>query len=393
MVCSAGKLTIKFKNMKTLLLFVFAIVLTIKVNAQQSTFQKSVGGSQFEYGYAMQKTSDGGYVVGATTGSFGVSNYAFYVIKYDANGNALWNKIYFDNSGTGNDPINDIFQTSDGGYIAGGFKNTKAHPPTSVAYIVKTNSAGDTLWTRYWGGQDSTFTDFYLVTQTSDGNILAGGYTTAFGVAGQNAFVIKLNVSTGDTLWTRVWGGSQHEWLYSMQETKDKGIILTGVTGFGAGSEDILLIKTDANGNIKWAKTYGDSANQFGFGHCLQQTTDGGFIITGSGGFLMKTDSVGAIKWQKTFNFSPPFNGHALEQTADGGYIVGGWTGTTIPQACMIKTDSMGNIKWSRFYGGTLGEKCFAVKQADDGGYFMSGQTSSFGTGTDIYLVKHILTE
>ena len=215
--------------------------------------------------------------------------------------------IYFDNSGTGNDPINDIFQTSDGGYIAGGFKNTKAHPPTSVAYIVKTNSAGDTLWTRYWGGQDSTFTDFYLVTQTSDGNILAGGYTTAFGVAGQNAFVIKLNVSTGDTLWTRVWGGSQHEWLYSMQETKDKGIILTGVTGFGAGSEDILLIKTDANGNIKWAKTYGDSANQFGFGHCLQQTTDGGFIITGSGGFLMKTDSVGAIKWQKTFNFSPPF--------------------------------------------------------------------------------------
>ena len=357
--------------MKTLLLIAFIIVLTIKVNAQQSTFQKSVGGSQFEYGYAMQKTSDGGYVVGASTGSFGASGIDFYVIKYDANGNALWNKIY-DNTSAGNEPLNDIFQTTDGGYVFGGFSQQS---PNVYAYMVKTNSTGDTLWTRNWGG--AGLSDCYLVTQTSDGNVLIGGYTTSYGAGMEDAFLIKLNVNTGDTLWTRVWGGAQNEWLYNMQETKDGGIILSGLTNsFGAGNNDILLIKTDANGIIQWAKAYGDTANQFGYGHCLQQTSDGGYIVTGAGGFLLKTDSIGTILWQKTYNssFTNGFIGHAVEQTTDGGYIVGGFTGAATSQSCLIKTDSAGNVTWSMFYGGTNGEKCYAVKQSDDGGYFMSGQ-------------------
>ena len=368
------------------LLFAFAMLMPIsKISFAQGTFQKSVGGSMFEYGYAMQKTADGGYVVGASTSSFGANGVDFYVIKYDANCTALWNKIY-DNAGTGAEPINDIFQTTDRGYIVGGYTQ---HLPNVFAYIVKTDSIGDTLWTRYWGRMDTTYSDCYLVTQTSDGNVLIGGYTTSYGAGMEDAFLLKLDVNTGDTLWTRVWGGPQNEWLYSMQETADGGIILAGLTNsFGAGDNDILLIKTDANGNIEWAKAYGDTASQFGYGHCLQQTSDHGYIITGNGGFLLKTDSIGTVQWQKTYNGSFTFTGHAVQQTTDGGYIVGGSKSNGTSKACLIKTDSVGNVSWSMFYGGTSGELCFAIKQADDGGYFMSGQTSSFGTGNDIYLVK-----
>ncbi len=185
----------------------------------------------------------------------------------------------------------------------------------------------------------------------------------------------------------------QNEWLYHMQQTSDGGIILSGLTNsFGAGDNDILLIKTDANGTIQWAKAYGDTSSQYGFGHCLQQTSDGGYIITGVGGFLLKTDSIGTIQWQKKINFDSSFTGHAVEQTTDGGYIVGGYTGSTTQRACLVKTDDTGKVTWSYYYGGNGGDICWAVRQADDGGYFMSGQTSSFGSETfgdpDAYLVK-----
>jgi hypothetical protein len=110
---------------------------------------------------------------------------------------------------------------------------------------------------------------------------------------------------------------------------------------FGAGGYDIFLIKTDASGNLQWAKTYGG------------------------------TSSDGA---------------YSVQQTSDGGYIVAGWTSGDI---FLIKTDANGNLQWAKTYGGTSGDVAFSVQQTSDDGYIVAGLTLSFGAGwDDIFLIK-----
>jgi hypothetical protein len=373
-----------------LLLIAVAIALTININAQQATFQKCFGGNQFEYGYSMQKTNDGGCIVGGVTASYGISTWQYYVVKFDINGNEQWTKTYGGSCGKAQ-PVNDLCQTADGGYVIVGYSMCTNSSGTANAYIVRTDASGDTLWTRAWGGNTTgEYSDAYEVTQTGDGNILVGGYTSVFGEGEEDAFLLKLDYNTGDTLWTRIWGGPLDEWMYYVKETNDGGIMLCGFTSsYGAGSEDVLLIKSDANGNIQWAKAYGTAGSEEGWGHCAQQTADGGYIIISSTGFLIKTDASGNITWQKQYSGPGTYTCHTVQQTTDLGYIFGGYnTVGSVQTAFLVKTDTVGNVTWSREYGDT--SICYAVKQANDKGYFFTGQIQN-GTGssaTDVYLVK-----
>jgi len=137
-------------------------------------------------------------------------------------------------------------------------------------------------------------------------------------------------------------GGTSSEWAYSVQQTSDGGYIVAGDAG-----GDIFLIKTDANGNISWAKTYGGTS----------------------------------YDWTRS-----------VQQTSDGGYIVAGYTtsfGASARDIFLIKTDANGNIQWAKTYGGTSDDWAFSVQQTSDGGYILAGETRSFGAGYgDIFLIK-----
>jgi len=150
------------------------------------------------------------------------------------------------------------------------------------------------------------------------------------------------------TSFAKTYGGTGYDYAYSVQQTSDGGYIVAGFTSsFGAGSTDIILIKTDANGNIIWAKTYGGTG--YDHAYSFQQTSDGGYIVTG------RTNSFGA-----------------------------GWY-----DAFLIKTDANGNIIWAKAYGGTDWDWAYSVQQTSDGGYIVAGYTESFGAGNyDIFLIK-----
>ena len=201
------------------------------------------------------------------------------------------------------------------------------------------------------------------------------------------------------TSFAKTYGGTNYDGAFSVQHTSDGGYILAGWTdSFGAGDWDIFLIKTDANGNIIWAKTYGGTNDDNAYS--VQQTSDGGYIVAGmtwSFGagdwdiFLIKTDANGNIIWAKTYGGTDDEEAYSVQQTSDGGYIVAGWTtsfGAGGYDIFLIKTDANGNIIWAKTYGGTSYDNARSVQQTSDGGYIVAGYTASFGAGGDIFLIK-----
>jgi len=263
-----------------------------------TSFAKSYGGTDFDRAYSVQQTSDGGYVVAGETYSlysFGASYNDIFLIKTDAKGNVQWAKTY---GGIYWDYVYSVRQTSDGGYIVAG--GTASFGAGGDILLIKTDANGNIQWAKTYGGTDYDWA--YSVQQTSDGGYIVAGHTTSFGAGYYDIFLIKTDAN-GNIIWAKTYGGTDYDWAYSVRQTSDGGYIVAGYTAsFGAGYYDIFLIKTDANGNIIWAKTYGGT--DYDWAYSVQQTSDGGYIVAGytasfgageSDIFLIKTDANGNI--------------------------------------------------------------------------------------------------
>ena len=356
----------------------------------QITFQKDFGGTAYDFGYCVQQTMDGGYIITGNTNGFGAGNADVYLIKTDANGNSLWTKTY--GSG-GNDFGYSVQQTSDGGYIiAGSFSAGFAH-----VYLIRTDANGDTLWTKTFGGTgDDIGTS---VQQTTDGGYIITGWTNSFGAGNSDVYLIKTDTN-GDSLWTKTFGGANYDGGWCVQQTTDGGYVVIGYTqSFGAGAADVYLIRTDANGNLLWSKTFGGTGYDWGFS--VQQTTDGGYIFGGntysfgagnSDVYLIKTNTYGDSLWSKTFGGIDDDRAYSIQQTTDSGYIISGLTynfGAGYVDVYLIKTDADGDSLWTKTFGGINYEEGRSVQQTSDGGYVIAGSTSSFNALiTDIYLIR-----
>jgi len=245
----------------------------------------------------------GGYIIAGITSSFGV-NTDVWLIKTNASGNTLWTRTY---GGTSWDLGEDVKQTTDGGYIIAGW--TRSFGNSDQVYLVKTNASGDTIWTRTYGGTNQDWGN--SVQQTLDGGYIVAGWTNSFGNTWQ-VYLIKTNAS-GDTLWTRTYGGAMEEYGYSVHQTTDRGYIVVGVTSSFGNNYQVYLIKTNASGDTLWTRTYGGAA--YDEGRTVQQTSDGGYIIAGSTAsfgpgsydvYLIKTDVNGNVGTERGQGFEGP---------------------------------------------------------------------------------------
>jgi hypothetical protein len=364
----------------------------------QTTFQKVYGGTAMDNGNSVRKTSDNGYIIVGTTTSFGSGGQDVLVIKINQYGDTTWTKTY---GGTDNEYGFCVQQTTDGGYIVSGYTTSFADVAGDM-YLIKLNVAGDTTWTRTYGGNGYEWGAF--VQQTTDGGYIVAGQTPAYGAGGFDAYFIKLNAA-GDISWTKTYGGSGLEIGSAVQQTSDGGYILSGqIDTYGAGFGDFYLVKTDASGNVVWTKAYGNDTEEAGV--TVKQTTDGGFIIGGTSEStvslgkdmcLIKTNSTGDTLWAKTYG--GPFTDECFEviQTTDGGYMMCGHSFSFSTagdyDVYIVKTDSQGIEQWSKTYGasvdGTNNESGFSIQQTNDGGYVIIGETFSFGLGLkNVYLIK-----
>jgi predicted secreted protein len=256
-------------------------------------WNKTYGGTGTDIAYRIVQSGDGGYVLTGSTSSFGAGSQDAWLIKTDASGNTQWNKTY---GGTGNDYVVDVIQTSDGGYAISGMTGSSGAGGQD-AWIVKTDAAGTMLWNKTYGGTGTDFGESLV--QNGDGGYECAGYTTSFGAGGMDCWFVKTD-SAGNILWNKTYGTTVNELALHLLHTADEGYAMVGLTL--ANGQDMLLIKTDASGNMQWNMTYGGTGAENGY--ALLQSDDGGYVLTGStnsfgaGGndiWLVKVDESGVI--------------------------------------------------------------------------------------------------
>jgi hypothetical protein len=264
-----------------------------------------------------------------------------------------------------------IQTTKDGGYIiVGSYVPFHFDQGPSGIYVMKTNASGNILWTKIFGNGYQANS----IRSTFDGNFIIVG-NTRLSAGGIDIFLMKID-ENGNQIWIQTLGGPYDDVGSSVQQTNDGGYIITGST-----QESICLIKTDANGDITWNKIYRDSTYNCA-GISVQQTIDGGYFLTadGAGAYIIKTDAHGDTIWTKELG---EFCGAAFsgQQTSDGGYII---TGKNNREGLsggpfLAKVDSTGNILWIKDEKreGNRNGCGYCVKETNDGGYIITGTIES----------------
>lgn len=340
---------------------------------------KTYGGPERDEASSVQQTSDGGYIVTGRTESFGSGKADVWLLKTDPDGDTLWTKTY---GGPDWDQARSVQQTSDGGYIVAGYTQSFGAGEADV-WLLKTDADGDTLWTRTYG--DTGYDAGSSVCETPDEGYIIAGYTASGGI--QYVYIIKTDAD-GDTLWTRIYsGGAGPTRGSSIKQTSDGSYIIAGQTYVSSemvSSQEVYLIKTDANGDSLWTRTYGGN-HGVDLGASVCETSDGSYIVAGSSYYptrrydilLLKTDANGDSLWARTYGGNLSDGGNSVCETSDGGYMIAGDMQTDVLNhynIYLMKTDADGDTLWTRDYGyPETWNQSSSVCKTSDGGYIVAG--------------------
>jgi uncharacterized repeat protein (TIGR02543 family) len=383
---------------------------------------KTHGGSNEDRFRSVVRTSDGGFAAAGYSNSPDGDRPAdkgstdFIIAKFNANGDKLWMKNY---GGSFYDNFESVTQTSDGGFAAAGFSDSRdgdlpGNKGATDFVIAKFDANGNKLWIKNSGGSNDD--RFFSVTQTSDGGFAAAGYSksTDGDLPGNNGyydFVIAKFDSNGDKLWMKNYGGTNQnpDTFNSIIQTSDGGYAVAG-NSYSAdgdlpgnkGSYDFIIAKFDADGNKMWIKNYGGSSSDSFVS--IIQTSDNSFVASGfstsSDGDLSadnkglydaviaKFDVNGNKLWIQIYGGTDLEEFYSVIQVADGGYAATGFSTSSdgdLPgnkgesDFLIAKFDTNGDKVWIQTYGGSDYDFFHSIVQAPDGGYVAAGYSTSSG--------------
>jgi hypothetical protein len=349
------------------------------------------GGSLF----SIRPTSDGGYVGAGELFTGGLFQ-DLAVVRLDPEGNVLWQKAF---GGPYEDLATSVEETSDGGFIVAG-RTQRDGVSDSHLWLLKFDGEGNVLWQRAY--HPSTWSSAGSVRQTPDGGFIAAGYTE--GVVGRtDLWMMKLDAS-GDIVWQKRYDGLDSLLATSVDLTMDGGYIVAGVAllpcltsscDFFQVNYDFLLVKLDGGGNVVWQKKYGDETREELYE--ARQTADSGFIAVGNkpigngwGVQVVKLDGNGDILWQKAYAGPEGNVAYSVDETPDGGFIIAGDINGTGGDAWLLRIDANGGILWQKSYGGSLRDIAWSVRATPDEGCVLAGSTNLTSRESSTILVLKV---
>lgn len=405
---------------KTITILILALSVRVFAQAPTIEWQKCLGGSGFDEAYSIQQTSDRGYIIAGVTnsndgdvsGNHGGGDY--WLVKLDTIGNIQWQKCL---GGANSEGAFSVQQTYGNGYIVAGYSwsidgDVNGNHSTNYDYwVVKLDSVGNIQWQKCLGGQSSEWAA--SIRQTLDNGYIVAGFASSIdgdvtNISGSDDYwVVKLD-SNGNIQWQKCLGGLSNDRAYSIQQTQDRGYVVTGFSPSNDGivignhgGQDFWVVKLDTVGNLEWQKCLGGTLVDEAYS--IQQTTDNGYIVAGktssndgdvSGNhsplafdsWVVKLDSLGNLEWQKCLGGTDFEVTNSILQTSFGGYIAAGTTtsndGDVIgnhggKDVWVEYLDAQGNLEWQKCLGGTNNEEAFSIQQTLDGGYILAGNTGS----------------
>ncbi len=274
-----------------------------------------------------------------------------------------------------------VRQTSDSGYIITGGTFSYGNGSNDV-YLIKTDKYGNLLWSKNYGGP---FWDIGIyVIQTSDGGYVVSGNTESFGAGLQDVYIVRTD-QFGDTLWTKTFGGLQGETGTSIIEDPDGSFVIVGNTHtFTTSFSSAYILKIDGNGSLIWSKSYdrlGSSSAS-----SIVKNSNNGYVIGGKTGdvpslfYLIKINTNGDTIWSKTYSWpTGNIDGASIIITPDYGYVISG--SIKYPNGeydlCLLKTDTNGVVLWFKSYGGQGSQNGGSACLTADGGIIMTGKNDT----------------
>jgi len=296
--------------------------------------------------------------------------------------------------GVNADGANSVIKTTDGGYLVSGWTFTYGSlvQCQTNSYIIKTNSNGDTLWSRAFSA-DTAGTFINRTIEISSGRYVSLGYIVPTTAVFTDVFVVCFD-SNGDTLWSKTYGGPYDDNGYDIIETYDHELAILGSTlSYGDSvqwSTDAYLIKTDSNGNVLWSNAYGafNAYPGYEWTYSIKETVNKDLVISGMSSsfsadhrgqvYVVKMDNFGTVKWSKTYDLTNRSEAStAMFLTSDGGLVLGGYwqdINDAMLRALLLRTDSTGNVMWIKTYEQTwLQNTIKSIQETPNGNFYICG--------------------
>lgn len=356
-----------------------------------STANRNGAGNE---GFSVVQTFDGGYLFTGEVHGFGAGTYDMYAVRLNQSLDTMWSKTY---GGPEAEIAYSMTETRDTCYVLAGYSESFGAGIRDF-YIVKIDDSGDTLWTRTIGGSQSEVA--HQVIQTHDGGYLTVGYSFSFGNGDADVYAVKWNAN-GDVEWDKTFGGLGNDFGYSVVQNADSSFTIAGATTSGGeGLEDVLVTSISRSGQIQWTKLLGgqdtDIANR------IKSTVDQGYILTGSTRsfgagwqdvYLLKLNNAGEMEWSKAYGATVGDFGVDVIQSKDGGYITIGQTfnfGAGNSEIYVVKTDSQGNELCNASEAQTVIDDIQFVELSPNsnvgsGGYLSRAPTIAGNTSTQVF--------
>ena len=413
------------------LLFLFLFVFTVQGQFTQD-WDILYGGDNFDELLSVVEVSDGLVFGGSANSSTmgdspptaGSSDYWIY--KTDFDGNILWSYAY---GGFSRDILQNLIQTADGGFIMtgisesnmGAFKSEDSRGDVDF-WIVKVDADGLFTWDATFGGDQEDFST--TIIQVQDGTYYASGWTQSL-VSGEVSFPTRggssdywlVHIDTnGDLLYDRRIGGPNADLMLDMYEVPGGDIILSGVSSSNIGGEktedsygsnDVWVIRMNADGSIDWDRTYGGTQDEQGWS--IGRAPDGGTLIGafsnspvsgnktanqigGSDYWLIKIDDLGNKVYDRTFGGLQEDELNELKVNDKGLYVLGGRSSSNIGankselnrgawDYWVIIVDDDGNVFFDKTLGGDQNDLLQDFELLDGGGIVCAGFTASDTSG------------